>query len=181
MLRAIVFDWGDTIMRTIPGQGAPMAHWPRVEAIAGVGQVLRALHPTYHLALATNARDSDAELVQAALRRVGLVMCFDSLLTARDLEAAKPDSVEFKVVKIPKHLYPPGGTDRESWRTLFYANLISNFVSEILSDDDKNEGDFLDGARVQEVINAVELSFRKRRWISLPLVGEKPLVDEEAN
>ena len=97
------------------------------------------------------------------------------------LEAAKPDSVEFKVVKIPKHLYPPGGTDRESWRTLFYANLISNFVSEILSDDDKNEGDFLDGARVQEVINAVELSFRKRRWISLPLVGEKPLVDEEAN
>lgn len=97
------------------------------------------------------------------------------------LEAAKPDSVEFKVVKIPKHLYPPGGTARESWRTLFYANLISSFVTEVLSDDDKNEGDFLDGARVQEVINAVEMSFREHRWVSLPLVGEKPLLDEEVN
>ena len=88
------------------------------------------------------------------------------------LEAAKPDSVEFKVVKVPKRLYPTGGSDRESWRTLFYANLISNFISEILSDDNKNEGDFLDGARVQEVINAVEMSFRERRWVSLPLISE---------
>jgi hypothetical protein len=27
----------------------------------------------------------------------------------------------------------------------------------------------MDGARVQEVINAVEMSFRQRRWVSLPL------------
>lgn len=88
------------------------------------------------------------------------------------LEAAKPDSVEFKVIQVPKPLYPPGGSSRESWRTLFYANLISNFVTEILSGDDTNQGDFLDGARVQEVINAVELSFRERRWVDLPLVSE---------
>lgn len=88
------------------------------------------------------------------------------------LEAAKPDSVEFKVVQIPKPLYPPGGSARESWRTLFYANLISNFVTEILSGDETNQGDFLDGARVQEVINAVELSFRERRWVDLPMVSE---------
>ena len=88
------------------------------------------------------------------------------------LEAAKPDQVEFRSVKIPKRLYPPRGSARESWRTLFYANLISDFVTEILSGDPKNEGDFLDGARVQEVINAVELSFRERRWVSLPLVSE---------
>jgi len=88
------------------------------------------------------------------------------------LEAARPDDVEFRVVQIPKNLYPPGGTSRESWRTLFYANLISNFVTEVLSGDRTNDGDFLDGARVQEVINAVELSFRERRWVSLPLVSE---------
>jgi predicted dehydrogenase len=92
--------------------------------------------------------------------------------TCETLEAAKPDSVEFRVVQIPKRFYPPGGTSRESWRTLFYANLISNFVTEILSGDAVNEGDFLDGARVQEVINAVELSFRERRWVSLPLISE---------
>ena len=32
-----------------------------------------------------------------------------------------------------------------------------------------NEGNFDDGAWVQEVINAVEQSFRERRWVSLPL------------
>ena len=61
------------------------------------------------------------------------------------------------------------GTRTESWRTLFYANLVSSFITEILDEGPANEGDFGDGARVQEVINAVELSFRERRWITLPL------------
>jgi predicted dehydrogenase len=87
------------------------------------------------------------------------------------LRAARPDQVEFREVDIPARCYPPGGSRNESWRTLFYANLISSFISEILSDDPSNEGDFGDGAWIQEVINAVEQSFRERRWISLPLAG----------
>jgi len=80
-----------------------------------------------------------------------------------------PDQVEFRELEIPARCYPPGGTRHESWRTLFYANLISSLIGEILSGDDANEGDFGDGAWVQEVINAVERSFRERRWVSLPL------------
>lgn len=85
------------------------------------------------------------------------------------LRGAKPDAVEFVPIEVPAAFYPPGGSPRESWRTLFYANLVSSFVGEVLSDQDAAQGDFLDGARVQEVINAVELSFRERRWVSLPL------------
>jgi predicted dehydrogenase len=85
------------------------------------------------------------------------------------LRAAKPDQVEFRELEVPARCYPPGGTRKESWRTLFYANLISSFIGEILSGDEANEGDFGDGAWVQEVINAVEQSFRERRWVSLPL------------
>ncbi len=85
------------------------------------------------------------------------------------LKGAKPDGVEFKDIAVPEEYYPAGGSPRESWRTLFYANLIRHYVDEILSDDDRNEGNFADGARVQEVINAVELSFRERRWVGLPL------------
>jgi predicted dehydrogenase len=85
------------------------------------------------------------------------------------LRAATPDQVEFRELEIPARCYPPGGTRQESWRTLFYANLVSSFIGEILSGDDANEGDFGDGAWVQEVINAVEHSFRERRWVSLPL------------
>jgi hypothetical protein len=55
---------------------------------------------------------------------------------------------------------------------LFYANLVHSFISEILSDGPENEGNFEDGAHVQELINAVELSFRERRWVSIPLDGE---------
>jgi predicted dehydrogenase len=85
------------------------------------------------------------------------------------LRAAKPDQVEFRELDIPARCYPPGGSRNESWRTLFYANLVSSFISEILGDDPSNEGDFGDGAWIQEVINAVEHSFRERRWVSLPL------------
>ena len=85
------------------------------------------------------------------------------------LKAAKPNDVEFKEIPVPPEFYPPGGTKEESWRTLFYANLTASFIGEILSDGDENEGSFMDGARVQEVINGVEASFRERRWVSLPL------------
>ncbi|MGH7472145.1 MAG: Gfo/Idh/MocA family protein [Longimicrobiales bacterium] len=85
------------------------------------------------------------------------------------LKAATADQVEFRSVEVPSRFYPPGGSARESWRSLFYANLVNSFISEILSSGPENEGSFDDGAHVQELINAVELSFRERRWVSLPL------------
>jgi hypothetical protein len=86
------------------------------------------------------------------------------------LWAATPDQVEFRELPIPERCYPPGGTREESWRSLFYANLISSFITEIPGDTTENEGNFDDGAWVQETINAVELSYRERRWVSLPLL-----------
>ena len=85
------------------------------------------------------------------------------------LKAATPDAVEFRDLEIPARFYPRGGSARESWRTLFYANLISTFISEIRGEIEGNEGDFSDGAWIQEAINAVERSFRERRWVALPL------------
>jgi predicted dehydrogenase len=85
------------------------------------------------------------------------------------LWSATPDQVEFRELTVPAAFYPPGGTREESWRSLFYANLIASFVSEVLGDCPGNEGNFDDGAWVQETINAVEASFRQRRWVTLPL------------
>ena len=85
------------------------------------------------------------------------------------LKGATADAVEFRDMPVPDRLYPPGGSSRESWRTLFYANLISSFIGEIRGEVEGNEGDFGDGAWIQEVINAVEHSFHERRWVSLPL------------
>ena len=88
------------------------------------------------------------------------------------LKAATGDQVEFREIDIPAKYYPPGGSKTESWRSLFYANLVHSFISEILSDGPQNEGNFEDGAHVQELINAVERSFRQRRWVSIPLSSE---------
>src|SRR6185437_5349749 len=50
------------------------------------------------------------------------------------LKAATADQVEFREIDVPERFYPPGGSKRESWRSLFYANLVHSFISEILSD-----------------------------------------------
>jgi len=69
------------------------------------------------------------------------------------LKMARPDDVEFRDVAVPDRYYPPGGSPRESWRTLYYANLTANLAGEVLGEIEGNEGNFDDGLRVQEVIN----------------------------
>jgi predicted dehydrogenase len=85
------------------------------------------------------------------------------------LRIAKPDDLEFREVEVPSRYYPPGGSPRESWRTLYYASLTASFASEVLGEAAGSEGNFDDALWVQEVINAVELSHRERRWVDLPL------------
>jgi predicted dehydrogenase len=101
----------------------------------------------------------------------GAIICrlIEEFGIAETIKIATPDSVEFKEMEIPQRFYPAGGHARESWRSLFYANLIKDFIDEIHSGDDRNQGNFDDGAWVQEAINAVELSFHERRWVDLPL------------
>jgi predicted dehydrogenase len=88
---------------------------------------------------------------------------------AETIQVATADDVEFRELSIPERFYPAGGHARESWRSLFYANLVKDFIDEIREDGGRNQGSFEDGAWVQEVINAVELSHHERRWVSLPL------------
>jgi predicted dehydrogenase len=90
------------------------------------------------------------------------------------LRTASPDAVEFREIEVPASYYPAGGSPRESWRTLYYANLTANFASEVLGEIEANEGNFDDGLWVQQVINAVEISHHERRWVDLPLDGSGP-------
>jgi predicted dehydrogenase len=101
----------------------------------------------------------------------GAIICrlVEEFGIAETMKIATPDAVEFKEVTIPDRFYPAGGHPRESWRSMFYANLIHDFVDEIRDGGERNQGNFADGAWVQEVINAVELSFRERRWVDMPL------------
>ena len=97
-VRALIFDWGDTVMRTFPQYSGPMAAWPEVAAVPGMSDALAALNGRYRLALATNARDSGALMVRAALGRVKLEGYFSVVATAQELGAAKPEAAFFRAV-----------------------------------------------------------------------------------
>jgi predicted dehydrogenase len=84
------------------------------------------------------------------------------------LKMATHDAVEFRDVEVPARFYPPGGTPRESWRSLFYANLVSSFIGDIVGPASPGEATFDDAAHVEELIDAVTTSWRERRWVSLP-------------
>ena len=70
--------------------------------------------------------------------------------------------------QIPERYFPPGGHSGEPWEYLFYSNLVSDFIDEILDGGRVSQGDFAQGALVQETINAFEASFRQPGLGGLP-------------
>ena len=86
---------------------------------------------------------------------------------AETLHFATPDSVEFKKIEIPTSALPPGTTLETPWPELYYRNLVRHFVDEIL-DDTPAECTFFDGAKSQEVVNAIVTAHLERRWVDLP-------------
>jgi len=85
------------------------------------------------------------------------------------IHTATAEAVEFVEREIPEMYFPPGHLEGDHWGTAFYGNLVHDFCKEIVGGGDANQGDFAQSARVQEVINAVALSHRERRWVALPL------------
>jgi predicted dehydrogenase len=85
------------------------------------------------------------------------------------IKTATKDAVEFVQREIPPRYFPPGHRPDDSWGTAFYGNLVHDFCREILDGGERNQGDFAQSARVQEVINAVAISHRRHAWVRLPL------------
>lgn len=90
MIKAILFDWGDTLMRVLPQFHGAMVDWPKVEAIPGIQNACKNLAQDYKLYLATNASESGPEKVRAALARVEMDQYFTQIFTAHNLGCSKP-------------------------------------------------------------------------------------------
>ena len=90
-LRGVVWDWGDTLMRDIPGQAGPMVQWKRVEAMPGAASALEALSGLSVQCVASNATESDGPMIAAALERVGLRTHLTHFFTSMELGIRKPD------------------------------------------------------------------------------------------
>jgi putative hydrolase of the HAD superfamily len=98
MIRAVIFDWGDTIMEDLPSKAGPMAEWDVVEETPGIRQVLESLQGQVTIVLATNAAESGEKKIRQALRRVGLDGYFDAIYSAKELGVSKPDRQFFQSI-----------------------------------------------------------------------------------
>ena len=92
--QAILFDWGDTVMRVFPDETGPMDGWRRVEAMPGIHDVLRSLRGSAQIVLATNAVDSSEDAIWRALGRADLDRHFDRVYCFQGVGHRKP-SIEF--------------------------------------------------------------------------------------
>lgn len=104
--RAYLFDWGDTIMRDIPGRTGPMKDWPQVYAIEGVERLLQRLSQVSRCYLATNAKDSFETDIRAALERAGLNRYFTGIFCFRSVGYAKPSTEFFSHIVAALDLEP---------------------------------------------------------------------------
>jgi FMN phosphatase YigB (HAD superfamily) len=93
-IKAILFDWGDTLMVDFPDEKGPMKDWRRVSATRNAEACLAALAPRFPLYVATNAKDSGREDIMAAFARVGLAPYLSGVFCFREIGAPKP-SKEF--------------------------------------------------------------------------------------
>ena len=79
-------------------------------------------------------------------------------------------AVKYRQLDIPESYWGPGHLP-DDIDNAYFSNLIRDFCKEILYDGEKNDGNFEQAARVQELINAAVLSHREERWVYLPLEG----------
>jgi putative hydrolase of the HAD superfamily len=90
MIEVVALDWGNTLMRDLGIYPGPMASWPHVAAIDGAAGALSVLAAGRRLVVATNAADSGADLVLAALARVGLDRFFSDVFSSCEVGSEKP-------------------------------------------------------------------------------------------
>lgn len=89
-IKAIIFDWGDTVMRDFKLDG-PMSKWEQVELIPGTRESLKQLSEKYRCIIATSAGHSNAEEMKKSLHRVGVDIFFWNFYASADTGVYKPD------------------------------------------------------------------------------------------
>lgn len=99
---------------------------------------------------------------------------------AETLHVATSDDVEFRQAEIPADRFPAGTDLRTAWAELYYRNLVRLYADEIL-DGAPQECTFYDGAKSQEIVDALTKAHFERAWISLPLYSPQYSAEGKAD
>lgn len=97
MIKALIFDWGDTVMRDF-GLPGPMHLWDKVEWVPGAEKLLQDIHENFTCIIATSADHSYTPEMIMALERLGAEKYFQKFFSQKELGVKKPDPRFFKSV-----------------------------------------------------------------------------------
>lgn len=106
MIKAILFDAGDTVVEDQPLTPGSMADWVTINETPGIRTILESMHSKYDLMMATNAAISGEKQVRKALARVQLDGYFSYIYTARELGLSKPDPEFYRTILRNHNLRP---------------------------------------------------------------------------
>lgn len=105
MMKTLIFDWGDTIMRDFFLDG-PMWKWEKVELLPHAKEVLGQLSKSFQLIIATSADHSDTKDMIKALRRVEVEHYFQDFYSQKEIGFKKPDPRFFQAILEKQKLSP---------------------------------------------------------------------------
>lgn len=99
MIKYLLFDWGDTIMRDDLTKAGPMVYWEKVEWIPHLRDPLHHILATkYQCVVASNSGESDTALMVKALSRIHAEEYFYDFYTSSDIGYEKPHPAFFKYI-----------------------------------------------------------------------------------
>lgn len=101
-----LFDWGNTLMIDFPGVPGKMCDWQHVEAVAYAKEILIYLSEVSSVYVATAAKNSTAEEIAGAFRRVGLDLYINGYFCRENTGYMKPDKEFYLIILRTLNLSP---------------------------------------------------------------------------
>jgi FMN phosphatase YigB (HAD superfamily) len=98
MIKAILFDWGNTLMIDFPDQNGPMYLWDKIEAVPNADICLSNLSRDYSCYIATNAKNSTKEDIIKALKIVKIDKYIEDVFCYKEIGFEKPSKEFFDCV-----------------------------------------------------------------------------------
>jgi putative hydrolase of the HAD superfamily len=98
MIKALLFDWGNTLMIDFQDQKGPMYNWDKIEPVKNAKTCLYKLSQLYPCYIATNAKDSSKEDIYKALNIVGLGIYITDIFCFKEIGYEKPSSDFFNTI-----------------------------------------------------------------------------------
>jgi putative hydrolase of the HAD superfamily len=90
MIKAYIFDWGNTIMVDLKEQKGPMYKWNIVSELPHAVMTLKELSKKYRCYLSTNAENSNKNEIKKALERISIDSYFTDIFCFKEIGHKKP-------------------------------------------------------------------------------------------